>query len=147
MISPPRTPTLGSVSLAALLWFVLGCYGSTAVTPEELRAKGSVETLLITISDGSVLRLERPALSGDTLVGVARGREVMIPVSDLRLVQRRVVQPARTGLLLGGVAMATAVGIWGILQIGPQEPHQGPSSLPCRLDPGQPVDPTTGCDL
>ena len=80
-----------------------GVSAAVAERPHELR---------ITQYDSAQVRMSGPALIGDTLVGRGPKRaETRIPVATIVHVESRQFDAPRTMALVGGIGLATVVGI------------------------------------
>ncbi len=78
-------------------------------------AEEQLDSVRVTLTDGSKLVLDVLAVSDDTLLGVERGAQRSIPLSDVSVLEVRKTETVLTAAaVLGGLALAAAAvfGIW-----------------------------------
>ncbi len=115
--------------LLPLVPLVTAC--STVVTvpsPAEFVIAKAPRTVWVTKSDHTVLRLEKPRVIPDTLSGFERGEYIELPLSSVQSMRARQAAPGRTALLLGGLTVAGAIGLYLSRASAPQgtcEPQLG----------------------
>jgi len=106
---------------ALLLPLLLGAGCATwqiePVAPESLFAEGETGALRVTRADGSRVIVEHPVLRADTLFGIVHGtegRDIRIPVTDVRQLETGGFNAGRTFLLFlaAGAAALAGVLIW-----------------------------------
>ena len=137
-------PVAHRVATAAL---VLGIAGATACTkvqqvrPTQFIPEHSPDLVWVTHLDNTVLQVERPKVSGDTLHGVRRGTAdtLAIPLGQVRSVEVRTSDGAKTALLVTTAGIAAAAGAYFLFASGDDE-STGTTGTGCGLDgDGAPV--------
>ncbi len=79
-------------------------------SPQQVLADEQPDKVQVTLTDGSKLVLEEPAVSGDTLSGLDDGTPVLIPLAEVSSIAVKGAEGAQTGLLvLGGVVLVFAI--------------------------------------
>lgn len=131
--------------VAAVL--VAGCHTMRPVPAADLRASRLPERVWVTRADHSIVVVNDPQLSGDTLRGYVFGEYQQIPVSQAVAIREQHRAPARTAAL---VVSATAVTLAGIVLMGNSKDVGGnaqtcttglPDDNPvacCRVQPNTP---------
>jgi hypothetical protein len=120
----------------------------------QLSATPDLPRVWVTTTNHSTVVLDKPEIVGDTLNGQVQGREERIPLSDVSIMQQRVVSGSRTrnlALLVGAVAAGATVAL--LNGSNNNQPKQGlcqeaadlpPVSCACfQVSNGQ--NPPTGC--
>ena len=112
------------VALAGLLFGVTGvgaCTTVRRVEPAALLADDGPALVWATETNNTVVTVAEPLIRRDTLRGKLNGERVKIPLSEIRTLQARVPDHARTALLAItlGVASVSAVYVFGISKTGP----------------------------
>jgi hypothetical protein len=107
----PLLSCVGRAACAAALALVTACYSWRAqpVTPRVLCLTAHPTRIRVVHQDGTRHELRRPAVVGDVIVGnTVAGREVRIPLADIRAVETRRRDAGRTVLLMTGLAAGAA---------------------------------------
>lgn len=120
---------LTAATLLPLVPLATAC--STVVTvpsPAEFILLKAPSTVWVTKTDNSTLRLQSPRVITDTLSGFVGGEYVEIPLSSVQSMRARQATPGRTALLVGGITVAGAIGVY--LTIGRA------SGVACEEPPG-----------
>ena len=78
-------------------------------TPEQVIAEEQPDKVQVTLTDGSKLVLEEPAVSGDTLSGLDDGTPVLIPLADVSSIAVKGADGATGLAVLGGVVLLVAI--------------------------------------
>ena len=99
------------IACVLLPCYLVACssWKTQEASPEQVIAEepGKVQ---VTLTDGSKLVLEEPAVSGDTLSGLDDGTPVHIPVADVSSIAVQGTDGVKTGLaVFGGLIVAGAV--------------------------------------
>lgn len=70
----------------------------------------------VTYTDNSIVPVMQPAIKGDSLVGTWQGlsEPVSIPLGQVKLVQARQEDRARTRWLVGALSIFTAAGVYAL---------------------------------
>ena len=114
---------------------VLGaCTTVRRVQPDALLADNSPAVVWVTDTNNAITPVAWPEIRRDTLRGTLQGRHerVKIPVSEIRSMEAKVPDHARTALLATalGAAAVSAIYVVFISQAGP-----GGVSVDCNRDP------------
>ena len=99
--------------LLPLVPLVTAC--STVVpvhSPAEYIPLKAPSTVWVTKTDNSTLRLLSPQVITDTLSGFVEGEYVEMPLSSVQSMRARQATPGRTALLVGGITVAGAIGVY-----------------------------------
>lgn len=132
--------------LAALVAVVAACttVARVATPANYISAKQPAHIWVVTDPNQRAVTVDAPRVIGDTILGTVDGVATRIPLADGSSVRAEQFSVAKTlGLVLvSGAAVATGAALWRSMEASVSPP----SGLPCRLDPGQPVNPVTGCD-
>ncbi len=75
-------------------------------SPQQVLADEQPDKIQVTLTDGSQLVLEEPAVSGDTLSGLDAGTPVHIPLADVSSIAVQGTDGVKTGLAVFGGLLA-----------------------------------------
>jgi hypothetical protein len=108
-----------------------------SAAPADVMREETSDRVRITRSDGSMIELIHPVLSGDSLSGrwantKDTSSRVSIPISDVRSVAVRRVSAGKTALLIAGVGL-TAVAVVGAANAG--DGYKSPPPTPSGENP------------
>ena len=109
--------------LLPLVPLVTAC--STVVpvhSPAEYIRLKTPRIVWVTKTDNTVLRLQSPEVIADTLAGFVGGEYVDMPLSSVQSMHARQAAPGRTVLLVRGLTVAGAIGIY--LALGTTAPGE-----------------------
>lgn len=126
---PTSTRSTGRCSVRALLIIVSlvsACSHWTTVngSVDQIIRDKEPKRMLVTRSNNSTIELERPSISGDSVVGFARMLyenariRVAIPLEDVKRVQVRAIEPFGTFAIIAGLGITAAA----IIQARGQDP-------------------------
>jgi hypothetical protein len=107
----------------ALVGMVLGVAGVSACTsvrrvqPTEYLAENAPPLVWVTYGDNSIVPLADAEIRRDTLRGILQGnhQRVKIPLGQVRSVEAKVPNHAKTALLLGGLGVAAVSSVYFLL--------------------------------
>lgn len=120
-----------SIALLLLATFLHACtsYHVRPITTHNLR--GEVRVTL----GGQIVTLQRPSIAGDSLIGEWYGHRRAVPLAEIRQLEVREPNGAKTGLLIVGIGV-TALMIGGLVgALAPDPPPPPPPQTPsCGTD-------------
>lgn len=138
-----RSALVGLAVMVMLALATAACmtWKTQSASPAQVIGEKPPDRVRVTRSDGSMIELVQPLISGDTLSGRWAGAShstasvgrVSIPISDVRSVAVQRVHAGKTALLVTGVGL-TAIAV--IAAATADEP--GPQPLPPSDSPGYP---------
>jgi hypothetical protein len=87
--------------------------------PAEFIPRTNPDLVLVVYKDNSEVPVAKPRLVGDTLVGtwVGVNEPVAVPLSEVQRIDAKQRSGKRTALLIAGVAVMAAGGIYGIIRV------------------------------
>jgi hypothetical protein len=109
--------TLQRFTLAGVLLSTAACMTVRPVpTFTQYVPQHNPPLVWVTYTDNSIVPVLRPKISGDSLVGTWQGlsEPVSIPLGQVKLVQARQEDRARTRWLVGALTVFSAAGIYAI---------------------------------
>lgn len=109
-----RNYLLGTVLLGIVSCKTVGVVGY----PAEFVATRGPSHVWITQNNNDQVELWNPTVHGDTLAGFDRGAYTEVPLGDIKLMRAPFPAPARTALLAGGLAIASAVTVAALMGSG-----------------------------
>jgi hypothetical protein len=104
--------TIRSVAVFGVLILGTGCTTIPVNSPTQYLSTNHPRTLLLTQADHSVVRMSEPHLAGDTVVGMVKGHETAIPLSQLTDLKAVVASPTETEELVAAVGATAALAVW-----------------------------------
>lgn len=100
---------------------LLGVAGASACTtvrsvpPAQYLAENTPEMVWVTYTDNTVVSVAEPEIRRDTLRGKLQGERIKIPIGEVRSVQAKVPDHAKTAILLTSLGVATVTSVYFIL--------------------------------
>jgi hypothetical protein len=108
------------IPLVALLVGTVGCHTLQPIAqPEQFIPAHNPKVVYVTYNDNSIVPVESPTVSGDTLYGKWQGLDepVAAPLSHLKVIESVQPNKKRTAFAIATITAVGVAGIWAAAQI------------------------------